>query len=186
MLFSCGGKMPKSAVGLLDNAAAAESAMRALEAEGFTRDDLQLVVNRPDIASGPPVGGPLEDTASESGAGMGTAISTATFHSGIIRALVSLGVPEPDAEEYAEGVRRGGALVVVKAIDPRADHAASILDRQGALRVEERAVEWTTGGWKRQFAKAGRERGLSPKRPESSVQVGRDRTDYGGARIFVW
>ena len=178
--------MPKSAIGLFNDATAAQSAMRALEASGFTRDDVELVVNRPDIASGPPVGGPLEDTRTESGAGMGTAISTATFHTGVIRALVGLGVPEPDAEEYTEGVRRGAALVVVKTIDPRADIAAGIMDREGAVRVEERAAEWTAGGWKRQFAQAGRERGLSPKQPRSTVQVGRDRTDFGGARVFVW
>src|SRR5687768_12987303 len=51
------------------------------------------------------------------GAGIGAAAG------GIIGALVGAGIPEEDAGFYAEGVRRGGTLVLVKASDDMANRA---------------------------------------------------------------
>jgi hypothetical protein len=97
------------------------------------------------------------------------------------------GVPEEQADAYAEGVRRGAALLIVRSTDERADAAADLMDHNHAVSVEERLAEWTASGWKRSFARAGQELGLSPQRRQSdTVQVGRDRTQAGGARIFVW
>ena len=52
--------------------------------------------------------------ATAAGAGLGAAAG------GIIGALVGLGIPEEDANFYAEGVKRGGVLVTVRADDARA------------------------------------------------------------------
>ncbi len=178
--------MPTAVIGLFETADTAQAVTRELTSAGISQEDIQLVVNRPDIEPDPPMGGPLEDTRTESALGVGTAIASASFHAGVIRALRAMGVPEQNAEEYAEGVRRGGALVVVKSGDERAEAVAGVMNHHHSVHVEERAANWTSEGWKRQFARAGEERGLSPRRQPETVQVGRDRTDAGGARVFVW
>jgi uncharacterized protein (TIGR02271 family) len=85
--------------------------------------------------------GPLVTTLA--GAGLGATAG------GIIGALTDLGVPEEEAHYYAEGVRRGGVLVAVDTDDRRADHAAEIMERAGAIDVDERAMQWRQSGWTR-------------------------------------
>jgi hypothetical protein len=62
-------------------------------------------------------------------------------------ALVDLGIPEEEAELYAEGVRRGGHLVIVHAPDPRDDEVMDVLERFGPVDVERRAERWREQGW---------------------------------------
>lgn len=83
--------------------------------------------------------GPI--AAALTGAGIGAVAG------GLVGALTDVGVPEEHAHSYAEGVRRGGTLVMVKAPDNRAEEAADILDRHGAADVEERSAQWRQGGW---------------------------------------
>lgn len=81
----------------------------------------------PVLAAGPLV-------AALAGAGIGAAAG------GIIGALVDVGVPAADAEEYAEGIRRGGTLVVVHADDDTAPQAITILSRHCGVDIDERAI----------------------------------------------
>src|SRR4051812_6546438 len=76
------------------------------------------------------------------GAGIGAAAG------GIIGALVGAGIPEEDAGFYAEGVRRGGTLVLVKASDDMAQRAYDAMRRYGAVDVDERSSTWRQSGWK--------------------------------------
>jgi uncharacterized protein (TIGR02271 family) len=85
--------------------------------------------------------GPLATTLA--GAGLGAAAG------GLLGALTDLGVPEEEAHYYAEGVRRGGAIVAVDTDDDRAERAADIMRRYGAIDVDERAAEWRQSGWTR-------------------------------------
>jgi hypothetical protein len=66
---------------------------------------------------------------------------------GLIGGLTDMGVPQSDAEYYAEAVRRGGALVTVRADDRRADRAAEIMRAHGAIDIERRAERWRERGW---------------------------------------
>jgi hypothetical protein len=66
---------------------------------------------------------------------------------GLIGGLTDMGVPRPDAEYYAEAVRRGGALVTVRADDTRAERAAEIMRSHGAIDIERRAEQWRERGW---------------------------------------
>ena len=76
------------------------------------------------------------------GAGLGAAAG------GLVGALVGAGIPEEDAGVYAEGVRRGGALVTVQAAtDDDADRAADILDRYNVVDIDERSSNFREGGW---------------------------------------
>ncbi len=76
------------------------------------------------------------------GAGIGAGIG------GIVGALVGMGVPKEDAEYYNEGVRRGGALVTVKAEDAKAQSAYDIMQTHGAVDIDERGAEWKQSGYK--------------------------------------
>ncbi|WP_245435576.1 YsnF/AvaK domain-containing protein [Microvirga calopogonii] len=75
------------------------------------------------------------------GAGAGAAIG------GLTGALVDAGVDENDAHAYAEGVRRGGALVTVRASDAEVDRIVDILDDEGTVDFDERENTWRSEGW---------------------------------------
>ena len=83
--------------------------------------------------------GPI--VAALSGAGVGAVAG------GIIGALTESGIPEEEAHQYAEGVRRGHVLVTVRTDEERAERARDILDAQGAVDVEGRVSSWRERGW---------------------------------------
>jgi hypothetical protein len=91
----------------------------------------------PVLAAGPIV-------ALITGAGVGAAAG------GLIGGLVGLGVPEEEAHAYAEGVRRGGALVTARVPAEQVQRAVAILERHDAVDVAERQAGWRERGW-RQF-----------------------------------
>jgi hypothetical protein len=76
---------------------------------------------------------------------------------GLIGALVSKGVPEEHAHFFAEGLRRGGTLVIVNATTrEQAKSAEDVMKRNGAIDIQERRDEWMRQGWKGRFeAKEG-------------------------------
>jgi hypothetical protein len=110
----------------------------------------------PIIAAGPIV-------ATLAGAGTGAVAG------GLIGGLVDLGVPESDAEYYAEAVRRGGALVTVRADESRAEEAADIMRDRGAVDIQRRVERWREQGWQRFDG------GAQPYTPDD---IRRDRTMY--------
>jgi hypothetical protein len=110
----------------------------------------------PIIAAGPIV-------ATLAGAGTGAVAG------GLIGGLVDLGVPETDAEYYAEAVRRGGALVTVRADESRAEEAADIMRSRGAVDIERRVERWREQGWERFDAGA---------QPYTTDEIRRDRAQY--------
>lgn len=65
---------------------------------------------------------------------------------GVIGALTQAGVDEEDAHVYAEGVRRGGTLVTVRAEEAVALQADAILDRSGVT-ASARRDAYREGGW---------------------------------------
>src|SRR5690242_20797766 len=65
--------------------------------------------------------------ATAAGAATGAVVGGAA--GGLVGALTGAGVPERDAQFYAEGVRRGGTLVTARVDDARAPTAREILRR---------------------------------------------------------
>jgi len=61
--------------------------------------------------------------------------------------LVDLGVPYDEAHSYAEGVRRGSALVVVESSDDRSERGMEILRRLHPVDIHERTAQWRQEGW---------------------------------------
>src|SRR5512133_2766461 len=66
---------------------------------------------------------------------------------GVVGALVDLGIPEEHAKLYAEGIRRGGTLVVVRTQDNLAEQARMLLNRFSPVDIENRAEDWRQNQW---------------------------------------
>lgn len=92
----------------------------------------------PIVAAGPLV-------ATLTGAGIGAAAGAAV--GGLVGALTQVGVPEHDAHFYAEAVRRGSALVIVRAEDNQVNDVADILSQHGAVDIDKRREFFTRGGF---------------------------------------
>jgi len=68
---------------------------------------------------------------------------------GLVGALTEAGVPEEDANVYAEGVRRGGSLVSARVADSLEQTARDILDDNTRVDLTERRAAYRNEGWTR-------------------------------------
>jgi len=66
---------------------------------------------------------------------------------GIIGALSQAGIGEDDVHVYAEGVRRGGAVITVRLPETDRDKVEGILN-QSAVNVWDRGMAYRKSGWK--------------------------------------
>ena len=85
--------------------------------------------------------------AAAMGAMAGAGVGAAT--GGIVASLTGAGVPEADAHVYAEGVRRGGALVTARVGEAHADTAAAILANANGIDIADRRKAYEQEGWSR-------------------------------------
>lgn len=109
-----------------DDPADAEKARADLLAAGFAADD---IVRK---------------------AGAENAAANAEEHrQGILRSLLDIFVfmPPHDQLSYAEGLRRGGVALAVHTMPDAYEQAIDILDRDGAVDLDEREVAWKQEGW---------------------------------------
>lgn len=83
--------------------------------------------------------GPL--AAGLAGAGIGAVAG------GAIGALKRMGVPEKDAGDFCEAIRRGGVMVAVTSSDADAPRAEEIMERHGAVDLETATAQWRERGW---------------------------------------
>jgi hypothetical protein len=65
----------------------------------------------------------------------------------LLGTLAGMGVPKDQSATYAEGIRRGGSLVVVQTEDDRVSLAKEILDRHNPVDLANRQLRWKTQGW---------------------------------------
>ncbi|HEY3812257.1 MAG TPA: hypothetical protein VGL66_03455 [Caulobacteraceae bacterium] len=68
---------------------------------------------------------------------------------GAVGALVEAGVPEEDAHVFAEGMRRGGSLVIVQVDHHDAARVEDILTREHGVAASTRREEYQREGWTR-------------------------------------
>jgi hypothetical protein len=66
---------------------------------------------------------------------------------GVIGALTQAGVSKEDADIYAEGLRRGGAVVSARVADADAGRLQAVMDRS-AVNIRERGTAYRQAGWK--------------------------------------
>ena len=98
-------------------------------------------------------------------AGLGAGAATG----GIIGALSQqAGISDDEAHVYAEGLRRGGALVSVKVDDEDASRIQSIMDRS-SVKIADRGAAYRKSGWESYNASA---------KPLTPDEVVRERSLY--------
>jgi uncharacterized protein (TIGR02271 family) len=56
-------------------------------------------------------------------------------------------VPDEDSRAYAEGMRRGAAVVTAKVDEGSLDRAMDVMEQNGAVDLDEREAEWRQSGW---------------------------------------
>ena len=68
---------------------------------------------------------------------------------GILRSLLNIFVfmPESDRSSFREGLRRGGIALAVHTGPEGYERAIDILDRDGAVNLDERETAWKAEGW---------------------------------------
>lgn len=119
----------RTVIGLFDSFDDARSAVDELERNGFERHQIQVE----------------NEAKGESAFRLSTDESYST--TGLLSGLARAGLPSTDAELYAEGVRRGGTLVIVTAPDDLANRAFDILARHETVDLDERMATWKRSGW---------------------------------------
>src|SRR5215204_2230847 len=66
---------------------------------------------------------------------------------GFWASLANMFMPREDRYAYAEGLRRGGYIVSVETSASNHDAILAILDREGAVDVDQLANDWRSNGW---------------------------------------
>ena len=97
----------------------------------------------------------------------GAAAGAAT--GGILGALTQAGISNDDAQVYAEGLRRGGAVVSARVNDADASRLQAVIDRS-SVKLPDRVSAYRKSGWQSFDAKAS---------PYTADQVRRERQLYG-------
>ena len=108
------------------------------------------------------------------GAVAGAAAGAAT--GGLLGALKDAGHSDEDAHVFAEGVRRGGTLVSVKAKDEDAARIDTILNQHQGVDAVARGSDYRADGWSRFDAGAA---------PYTADEVVRERQRYAENRSFL-
>jgi uncharacterized protein (TIGR02271 family) len=124
--------MAKTLVALYDTFTDAEHVVQELIEDGFSRSDIHLA---------------LDHTKSRTAHTSSVEWDSAYEGANLLDTLADLGVPYEEAHAYAEGVRRGGALVVVESSDDRAERGMEILRRLHPVDIHERTAQWRHEGW---------------------------------------
>jgi len=124
--------MAKTLVALYDTFTDAERVVQELIEDGFARSDIHLALDHTKSRAAPAAA--VDDDSAYEGANLS-------------ETLADLGVPYDEAHAYAEGVRRGGALVVVESSDDQAERGMTILQRLHPVNIHERTTQWQQEGW---------------------------------------
>jgi uncharacterized protein (TIGR02271 family) len=95
------------------------------------------------------------------------------------------GVPEAEAQAYADAVRRGGALVLVDAADDRADRAVAIMERAPAGDREARTGADTARARGRAGTREVETGEVKVPIVEEELQVGTRQVPRGGVRLYT-
>ncbi|WP_377809796.1 YsnF/AvaK domain-containing protein [Azospirillum sp. A29] len=120
-------------------------------ASGMARTDLSTgYVSSPNTVPGTGSGLGTESGLG-AGTGMGTmgagGVMTGSGTGGMLTRLAGWGIPNQDAQVYAEGVRRGGSLLKLRLEEEDVDRAMDVLERGNVVDVEERGSAYRETGW---------------------------------------
>jgi hypothetical protein len=110
--------LPKSAVGLFEHPGMVDKGVSEIDALGFPRIEVRSR------------GEPLSATGVVVFPGL-------DFEADLVAELTRNGATQEEAQVYAEGLRRGDALVVATGSDGIVEAAAEVMKRSGAVEIEQ-------------------------------------------------
>jgi hypothetical protein len=122
--------MTTTAIGLFDGFSEAQRIIHTLMAQGIRSEDITIIANR------------VETSVSDVlvAAAWGVNVDLGPASRGQPAALIALGVPADEAQQYAMVIDCGGALVSVAAADPQVDQALALMERYAIKDLTVRAV----------------------------------------------
>lgn len=88
---------------------------------------------------------------------------------GFLGMLKSIFVPDTDGHAYAEGLRRGGALLSARIEAGQVARVSEILERHHPVDIEERGRQWRESGWNGYDARAA---------PYTEAQIAEERSRH--------
>jgi len=153
--------MPKTVVGLFENARYMDAAVSEIEAAGFPRQEVRT----------------MKEPASFDVTGV-MSFPRIDFEVDLGRDLLRIGATTSEVRAFVEGLRRGGALALATGPDEQVETAGSIMNRHGAVEVDE------VSGTEPQLPGVARTSMMPTS--GSAVMAGRSRQPGGGACFFVW
>ena len=175
--------MRQTVVGVFDRYAAAQHAARSLQSSGFA--DSVFVTEAVDDSS---VGSSATRPADE-----GVMAQVRNFFSGLFGSG-----DNDDVADYAEAVRRGGAVVKVEVDDDtQVDKVREALQRAGAVDIEEKIGEWRGSGTGGEAASTTAPTSILEKEVQAapsesvipviqeSIEVGKRAVSTGGVRVYA-
>lgn len=76
-----------------------------------------------------------------------TAVAGSGKEKGVLEAIGDFFMPDEDRYGYEEGIRRGGAVLTVKAEDADFERVSDMLEDAGSVDLDTRESEWRSQGW---------------------------------------
>lgn len=122
--------MTTTIIGLFDGFSEAQRIIHTLVAQGVWPEDVTIIVNREETS--------VSDAIAAAAWGVNVDVGPAS--QGQPAALIALGVPADQAEEYAMGIDCGCVLVSVIAADDQVDQALELMGRYTTADLEAQAV----------------------------------------------
>ena len=135
------------------------------------RADAERAVERLDEA-----GVPSERVTMVEGSKPDSAAHEGESREGFIGSLRDMFMPEDDRDSYAEGLRRGGYLVSVRAQPDEYERVVDILDAEGSIDMDERQASWRSEGWS-----GGK--GGTIEVAEEQMRIGKRDVSHGRVRV---
>jgi uncharacterized protein (TIGR02271 family) len=171
--------MSQTVVGIFNSAAEAQQAARQLATAGFNQDSVDVSSSAAGSSNYQNTSGTTTEAAADAAGRTGDGISN--FFSNLFG-----GDDTEDARRYSHVARQGGnSLVTVHCHSAEnARQAAEILDRAGAVDVDERAAQTGYAGANSLQGGANTgQAGMSAQVIEENLQVGKRVEQTGGARL---
>jgi len=116
-----------------DSRSDAEKTVQALTEAGVSQSSIRLL--------------PESSTSTYQRTDQRSAYDHTRDEGGFWSSLGNLALPEEDRYAYAEGMSRGGTTLTVTVDDGQVNRIADIIERYGAVDMDERESAWRTEGW---------------------------------------
>jgi hypothetical protein len=118
--------MTTTIIGLFDGCSEAQRIIHTLVAQGVRPEDMTTIMNREETS--------ISDALAAAAWGVNVDMGPAS--QGQPAALIALGVPADQTQEYAMGVDYGGVLVSVMAADDQVEQVLELMERYTTAALE--------------------------------------------------